>query len=105
MRENVTVYVKKLVEFIGYAFSFEEEETGVVERIAKMCSFENLSNLKVNKTGKHRLDTSMPISNNVYFRRAKIGDWENHLTPEMVARFDAKTEQKLQGAWPDSGCL
>ncbi|GKV25187.1 hypothetical protein SLEP1_g34657 [Rubroshorea leprosula] len=70
-------------------------ESGAVEKIVKMCSFENLSNLEVNKTGKHRQDTQMPIQNNVFFWKGKIGDWKNYLTPEMAARLDRITEQKL----------
>ncbi|GLT44095.1 hypothetical protein SLA2020_180110 [Shorea laevis] len=92
---DTTVYVKKLAEFIGCPFSPEEEETGVVEKIVKMCSFENLSNLEVNKTGKQREDTPMPIQNNVFFWKGKVGDWKNYLTTEMAARLDRITEQKL----------
>ncbi|GLU20318.1 hypothetical protein SLE2022_365250 [Rubroshorea leprosula] len=95
VKEDTAVYVKKLAEFIGCPFSPEEEETGAVEKIVKMCSFENLSNLEVNKTGKHREDTPISIQNNVFFWKGKIGEWENHLTPEMAARLDRITEQKL----------
>nr|KAJ0211299.1 hypothetical protein LSAT_V11C400201350 [Lactuca sativa] len=42
---------KKLAEFMGMPFTMEEEEGGVVEEIVKLCSFENLSNFKVNKDG------------------------------------------------------
>ncbi|XVF54471.1 hypothetical protein PTKIN_Ptkin05aG0183000 [Pterospermum kingtungense] len=54
MVENTPFYAKKLAEFIGYPFSIEEEEKGGVDKIVKMCSFEYLSNLEVNKTGKVR---------------------------------------------------
>nr|KJB16832.1 hypothetical protein B456_002G250000 [Gossypium raimondii] len=45
------LYVKKLAESIGYPFSFEEEQGGLVKKLIDLCSFENLSNLDVNKTG------------------------------------------------------
>ncbi|TYI98894.1 hypothetical protein E1A91_D01G248900v1 [Gossypium mustelinum] len=82
MIEDTILYIKKIADFIGYPFSFEEIEKGSVEKIVNMCSFENLSNLEVNKSGKHR----------------KVGDWENYLTPEMAARLDSITLQKLNGS-------
>ncbi|OMO58894.1 hypothetical protein COLO4_34351 [Corchorus olitorius] len=98
MMEDTVLHVKKLAEFIGYPFSLEEEENGVVEKIVKMCSFENLSKLKVNQEGKHREGTPVVIQNKVYFRKGKVGDWENYLTPEMAARLDLITLQRLSGS-------
>ncbi|KAJ9565452.1 hypothetical protein OSB04_001418 [Centaurea solstitialis] len=85
--------VKKLAEFIGYPFSVEEEKAGVVEDIIKLCSFENLSNLEVNKSGMHR----STIENRIYFRKAKDGDWENYFTEEMKEKIDKLTDEKLMG--------
>lgn len=94
LRENGAFYVKKMAEFMGYPFSSEEEEAGEVEKIVKLCSFENLSNLEVNKTGV----STYPFQhqNNHYFRKGKVGDWKNYLTPEMAARLDHIVEQKLE---------
>ena len=36
---------------MGYSFSLEEEKEGMVQKIIDLCSFENLSNLEVNKSG------------------------------------------------------
>ncbi|XVF54466.1 hypothetical protein PTKIN_Ptkin05aG0182500 [Pterospermum kingtungense] len=98
MREDTVSYVKKLAKFIGYPFSLEEEEKGLVEKIVKMCSFEHLSNLEVNKNGKHREGTSMAIENKVFFRRGEVGGWKNYLTPEMAAVLDQITVEKLSGS-------
>ncbi|TYI98892.1 hypothetical protein E1A91_D01G248700v1 [Gossypium mustelinum] len=98
MIEDTILYVKKIADFIGYPFSFEELEKGSVEKIVNMCSFENLSNLEVNKSGKHREGTPAVIENKMYFRKGKVGDWENYLTPEMAARLDSITLQKLNGS-------
>ncbi|GKC27321.1 flavonol sulfotransferase-like protein [Tanacetum coccineum] len=51
------VHVKRLADFLGVPISAEEEENGVVEKIAKFCSFEHLKNLEVNKTGVQRFDS------------------------------------------------
>ncbi|KAG5523491.1 hypothetical protein RHGRI_035333 [Rhododendron griersonianum] len=95
MKRETSVLVKRLAEFIGHPFSVAEETEGVVERVMDLCSFENLSNLEVNKNGRHRVDTPVAIENNTYFRRGKVRDWKNHLTAEMVQRMDWITEQKL----------
>ncbi|KAG8391084.1 hypothetical protein BUALT_Bualt01G0151000 [Buddleja alternifolia] len=52
MKENTSFELKKMAEFLGFPFSIQEEKDGVVEGIAKMCSFEHLKDLEVNKKGK-----------------------------------------------------
>ena len=94
MRRDTRSYVKILAEFMGQPFSEEEERNGAVERIVRLCSFENLSNLEVNKNGRHH----PAVPNHVFFRKGKVGDWENHLTTEMKERLDRITEQKLKGS-------
>lgn len=45
-------YVKRMVGFMGYSFSLEEEDKGMVQKIIiDLCSFENLSKLEVNRSG------------------------------------------------------
>ncbi|KAM4073546.1 hypothetical protein ACJW30_10G027200 [Castanea mollissima] len=102
--KNETVYwVKKLAQFIGYPFSLEEEDKGMVQKIIDLCSFEKMSNLEVNKNGAMTLElgikkdevNTIELKNNIYFRKGNIGDWKNHLTPAMATRIDQITEQKL----------
>ncbi|KAE8714493.1 hypothetical protein F3Y22_tig00110195pilonHSYRG00095 [Hibiscus syriacus] len=52
MKEDTAFYVAKLAGFIGYGFTSEEKRDGVVEKIVRMCSFDHLRNLEVNKNGK-----------------------------------------------------
>nr|XP_043638207.1 flavonol sulfotransferase-like [Erigeron canadensis] len=89
--------VKRLAEFIGYPFSTEEIKEGMVEKIINLCSFENLSNLEVNKNGMHHLIDASPIKNRYYFRKAKDGDWKNYFTHEMIENIDMLINQKLNG--------
>ncbi|CAL5362667.1 unnamed protein product [Camellia sinensis] len=92
---DTAYYVKELAEFIGYSFSFEEEKEGTTEKIVNLRSFENLSNLDVNKTRKHCPGSAVEMDNNRYFRKGKIGDWKNHLTVEIAEEMDRITEQKF----------
>lgn len=95
MREPF-VLLKRLAEFLGQPFSLEEESDGVVHEIIRLCSFENLSSLEVNKTKVKRFSNQLVIDNCDFFRKGRVGDWENHLTKEMIERLDQITEEKLE---------
>ncbi|XP_052181519.1 cytosolic sulfotransferase 6-like [Diospyros lotus] len=91
------VCVKMLAEFLGQSFSLEEEKSRVIEETVKLCSFENLSNLEVNKTSLTQFGPEITLENDVLFRKGQAGDWESHLTGEMIERLDQITEQKFKG--------
>ncbi|KAL0736485.1 hypothetical protein Bca4012_012695 [Brassica carinata] len=86
--------LKRLAEFLGCPFTEEEEESGLVEKILELCSFDNLSGLEVNKTGK----TSLNIDRDSFFRKGEVGDWKNYLTPEMESKIDMIIDQELKGS-------
>ena len=97
MKKDSPFHLKRLAEFMGCPFSSEEERQGVVHEILKLCSFENLSNLKVNNTGTFQLG-KRKIGKHIFFRQGKVGDWRNHLTNDMVDRLNKIVEQKLSGS-------
>ncbi|XP_023754049.1 cytosolic sulfotransferase 5 [Lactuca sativa] len=99
MKREPSAELKKLAAFMGMSFTAAEEEGGVVEEIVKLCSFENLSNLEVNKGGVQKFNTQLKVENRDFFRKGKVGDWKNYLTEEMRERIDSITETKLK----DSG--
>ena len=86
--------MKKLAEFLGFPFSLEEERVGDVEKIAKLCSFENMKELEVNKAGK----SIKYFENKTLFRKGEVGDWVNYLTPRMVEQLAKVVEEKLGGS-------
>lgn len=100
MKREPTVEVKKLATFMGMPFTVEEEEKGVVEEIVILCSFENLSNLDVNKGGGGGLKftTKVVVENQNFLRKGEVGDWENYLTDEMKNRIDSITDDKFKGS-------
>ncbi|XP_057962566.1 cytosolic sulfotransferase 5-like [Malania oleifera] len=101
LKEKPDVNLRRLAEFLGCPFSAEEETEGVVDEILKLCSFDNLSNLEVNRIAK----LSSGEENNTFFRRGVVGDWMNYLTDEMIERLDQITEQKLQGSGLKLRCV
>ncbi|RCV13868.1 hypothetical protein SETIT_2G380700v2, partial [Setaria italica] len=86
--------VRKLALFVGQPFSPAEEDAGVAMDVVRLCSFDKMKGLEVNKKAvSHGL-----FPNNSYFRRGEAGDWANHMTPEMARRLDAIMEEKLRGS-------
>ncbi|XP_037473139.1 cytosolic sulfotransferase 17-like [Triticum dicoccoides] len=85
--------VRKLAEFMGCAFSGEEEAAGVVRDIVELCSIDALKNLEANKDGGQSY-----VKNESFFRKGVAGDWSNHMTPAMAVRMDKIVEDALQGS-------
>jgi len=96
IKEDVAFNVKKIAEFLGYPFTEEEESSGVIESIIKLCSFENIKELKVNKC--ETMDKGRIVENKHLFRKAEIGDWVNYLSPPMVEKLSKIIEEKLSGS-------
>ncbi|KAG6712783.1 hypothetical protein I3842_05G118800 [Carya illinoinensis] len=92
MKEQPTYELRKVAEFLGCPFTPEEEAKGVVNDILSLCSFDNLSTLEVNKSGK--LSSGHP--NEAFFRLGKVGDYTNYLTAEMVEKLDRITEENFR---------
>uniref|UniRef100_A0A0D9W7D1 Sulfotransferase n=1 Tax=Leersia perrieri TaxID=77586 RepID=A0A0D9W7D1_9ORYZ len=97
MRLDAAAHVRRLAEFVGVPFSAEEEEGGVVDAIVRLCSFDHMSGLEATKGGKTELVIGT-VANNEFFRRGQVGDWANHLSPEMARRIDAITESRFKGS-------
>ncbi|KAL0297350.1 UNVERIFIED_CONTAM: Cytosolic sulfotransferase 15 [Sesamum radiatum] len=94
LKQDVSSHVKQIAEFIGFPFSAEEENQGMLEQISRLCSFDNLKNLEVNKSG-YFIGS---IKNSSFFRKGEVGDWINHLTPAMAERVNNLTETKFQSS-------
>lgn len=92
LKKEALFYVKKMADFMGFPFSLEEEEKGMVQKIVDLCSFQNLSELEVNKSGHLH---GYLFEKKLFFRKGETGDWKNHLTPTMATRLDQITGQKL----------
>ncbi|OMO56214.1 hypothetical protein CCACVL1_26694 [Corchorus capsularis] len=96
MMREPSVYVRKLAEFLDLPFSEDEENEGIVEKIVNLCSFENLSNLDVNKN--NNIIKAGLVNTSSFFRKGQVGDWINHLSPEMVKVLDQITQESFQAS-------
>ncbi|WOG83530.1 hypothetical protein DCAR_0102706 [Daucus carota subsp. sativus] len=95
MMQEPHLQLRRLAKFLGKPFSQEEEKSGLPDQIIKLCSFDSMSKLEVNKTG----TLVGAISNDSFFRSGVVGDWKNYLTAEMASKLDQITEKKFR----DSG--
>lgn len=93
LTEDTVVHLKRVAEFVGLPFTEEEEEAGVIEEIAKMCSLKTLKDLEVNKSGK--VAWTIEMEKRSFFRKGEVGDWINHLTPSMVDRLNSIIQEKM----------
>lgn len=94
MKEEPVVQLYRLAEFLGCAFSPDEEELGVVEKILELTSFDSMSSLEVNKIGR----LAIGMENRHFFRQGVVGDWEKYLSAEMVEKIDGIMQEKLVGS-------
>jgi hypothetical protein len=90
-------HLRRLAEFVGRPFTTEEQDARVDRKIVEICAMESLSGLEVNRSGMTNF-TKKDVPNNISFRRGVVGDWRNHLTPEMARRIDEITEVKFKGS-------
>ncbi|XP_009789857.1 flavonol sulfotransferase-like [Nicotiana tabacum] len=97
MKKDPILCLSKLAKFLDKPFCLEEEREGVVQEIVRLCSFENLSSLAVKQNGVQHLSPQFTVANRDFLRKGQVGDWKNHLTPEMAEQLDEITRQKLGG--------
>ncbi|CAK7336392.1 unnamed protein product [Dovyalis caffra] len=95
LKDDIVINLKRLAEFLGHPFTEEEEKEGVIEEISRLCSFDSLKNLEVNKKGV-RPYSGAP--NSSFFRKGEVGDWGNYMNPAMAERFANTVEEKLAGS-------
>ncbi|MFS7993544.1 putative aromatic desulfoglucosinolate sulfotransferase [Helianthus anomalus] len=98
IKSDPEAHVKKLAEFMGVPISVQEEDNGMVKKIAEFCSFEHLTSLEINKTGFQKITSEYGIPNHAFFRRGEVGDWKSHLTKAMKEQIDRITHDKLKGS-------
>ncbi|EES06304.3 hypothetical protein BDA96_04G051000 [Sorghum bicolor] len=95
--------LKKMAEFMGCPFSAAEDDAGVVRAIVELCSLEKQRSLAVNITGAYAnvledVVVTTAVENKYFFRKGIVGDWRNHMTPEMAARLDGIVEEALKAS-------
>lgn len=94
LKEDVNFHIKRIAEFVGFPFTQEEENNGVVENIINLCSFESMKESKGNQSE----TVSTIYEKKFFFRKGEIGDWVNYFSPSMIERLSKVIEEKLSGS-------
>lgn len=97
LKEDGVGSVRRLAGFLGCPFTGEELAGGVPETIVELCSMERMRNVEANRDGEHGATWSS-FKNSAFFRRGEVGDWKEHMSPEMARRLDDVVEEKLRGS-------
>ncbi|RVW94195.1 Cytosolic sulfotransferase 15 [Vitis vinifera] len=79
---------------LGMSIFCHGRKQGVIQEICGLCSFENLKDLEVNKSGKR----PSGVPNSAFFRNGKVGDWGDHLSPSKAEYLEKLIEEKLSGS-------
>ncbi|KAL2321487.1 hypothetical protein Fmac_025866 [Flemingia macrophylla] len=95
LKKDTNLYVKKVAEFLGCPFTEEEENNGVVDNIVKICSFDKMKDLNVNKSGTVGRGS---VEKKNFFRKGETGDWVNYFSPSMIEKLSKIVEEKLSGS-------
>ncbi|KAG4957453.1 hypothetical protein JHK85_043833 [Glycine max] len=72
LKKDANFHVKRIAEFLGCLFTFEEERDGMIESIIKLCSFEKMKELEANKSGTFARN----FKRKHLLRKAEMGDWD-----------------------------
>lgn len=99
-----------------YYLSFQDQEAAIRKTAAFLGK--TLTETEVSKLANHLSFSSMRKNPSVnlepimekkngpdflqatelrFLRKGEVGDWKNHMTPEMATRFDAWIEENLRG--------
>ncbi|KNA22942.1 hypothetical protein SOVF_029240 [Spinacia oleracea] len=92
LKEDPTLELKRVAEFVGMPFSPGEESEGVIKELEEMCSINNLKGLEANKSGV----INKIYDKKSYFRKGEVGDWTHYITPAMAERMNKLMEEKLK---------
>ncbi|CAJ1978300.1 unnamed protein product [Sphenostylis stenocarpa] len=94
LKGDVNQHVKIIAKFLDCPFSEEEASNEMIESIIKLCSFEKMKDLEVNKSGMYKGS----IEKKNFFRKGETGDWVNYFSPSMIEKLSKIIEEKLNGS-------
>ncbi|KAK8464054.1 hypothetical protein PHAVU_011G111600 [Phaseolus vulgaris] len=90
LKEDTIFHVKRIAEFLDSPITQGGESDTVIENIIKLCRFETMKDLEVNKSG----CVFSVVENKDFFRKGEIGDWINYFSPSMIEKLSKIIEEK-----------
>ncbi|KAL7730395.1 hypothetical protein ACLKA6_016627 [Drosophila palustris] len=90
MITDLPAVVRRCAQFLNVPKLLNETS---MKRICDHLQFDNMRN-----NNAINLEKILPQRETKFIRNGKIGDWKNHMSDEMSAKFDAWSEQHLRGS-------
>ena len=92
MKRDLNAQIRKVAAFLGKSYSDEQ-----VAGLASHLHFDNIKRNPFVNLDYTDVSRFMTPERGSFIRKGQTGDWKNHFTPEMTARFDAWMADKLKG--------
>ncbi|XP_030638263.1 sulfotransferase 2B1-like [Chanos chanos] len=91
MVQDLQGAVQRMSQFLGRELSAE-----ALERVANHCCFKNM---KTNPMSNYSLvpQDIMDSKKSSFLRKGTTGDWENHFSPELEAKFTSTIREDMKG--------
>ncbi len=89
MIKNTENTFLKILQYLNLFFSFEINENKI-KRTIEITSFKNLRQME-EKTGFKELG-----SGDKFFRKGKVGDWQQTLNPEMIKNIETSFQKEMK---------
>ena len=92
MKKDLKSQIRKVATFLGKSYSDEQ--------VDKLAEHLHIDNFKKNPwVNLEHLQDGITMRNDrgSFIRKGKTGDWKNHFTPEMTAKFEKWMAEKLKG--------
>ncbi|KAL2326316.1 hypothetical protein Fmac_025374 [Flemingia macrophylla] len=96
LKDDANFHVKRVAEFLGCPFTQDEENSGVIESIIKLTSFEKLKYLEVNKSGRIGMSVNVGKTRDRRCRRRR--GWCGSKTFKMVVKILVVQQKKKVGS-------
>ncbi|ESW05668.1 hypothetical protein PHAVU_011G199500 [Phaseolus vulgaris] len=82
LKEDTVFHVKRIADFLDSPITQGRESNTLIENIIKLCGFEKMKDLKVNKSG-----YIFGVEKKIFFQKSKIGDWINYFSPSIIEKL------------------
>ena len=100
MKDDPRAAIAEIGSFLGGIAAGAVADASVLDRIVEHSSFDAM------KKDQLRWASKRPADMPAFIRKGKVGDWQNHFSPEqahrLAERFDEKTlGTRVEGLWSD----
>jgi len=87
LHANTAEVLREALEFLGVLFDGEEEAQEAIARAVDHSDFEGVQRQEMESGFREHLHGVEPGAEK-FFRRGRVGDWRNHLSPQQVQRIE-----------------